>query len=272
MATLYKDKIPVIFKDLNEGFLNQSDGHFSTGAVPRDYSVDPVAFGDSPSGIQLLSDDDAIAAYNQQEADQSSLEHLYLRGDQPAFELLNQNGFPDCWAHSTAHTIMLDRAKQNLPVVRLNAVAVATLLNRTNGGWCGLSMKFAREHGYPPIGTGPGEWPYLSRKGHDTPELRAAMALHKSTEDWYDLGRAEYDQVLAKQQIITLSSQAIPMAADWNIHGHSMCLVRAVRINNRWHPEVLNSWKGWGYFGLGVLYDQWPNNAVALRTSTSSSN
>lgn len=270
MAELFQNRIPIIRRDLNEGFLNQSDGHFSTGAIPRDYDIDPVAMGDSPDGLKLLSDAEAIAAYEQQEANQSSLMHMYLRGDKPAFELLDQNGFPDCWAHSTAHTIMLDRMKQGLPVVRLNAVAVATLLKQLSGGWCGLSMRFAREQGYPPIGNGPGEWPYQSRKGRDTPELRAAMALHKDASDWYDMGRREYDQVLAKQQIITLSTQNVPMAADWMIHGHSMCLINVVRIDNAWHPVALNSWKGWGYHGLGVLYNQWPNNAVALRSSTSS--
>ena len=267
----YNSNIPIIRRSLDEGFLSQSPGNFATGAIERDYDVDPVALGDSPASLRLLSDGDAIAAYEQQEANQSSLMHMYLRGGKPAFEFLDQGQFPDCWSHSTPHTIMLDRLKQGLPVVRLNGVAVATLLKQLNGGWCGLSMKFAREHGYPPIGNGPGEWPYQSRRGVDSPELRAAMALHKNTGDWYDMGRREYDQVLTKQQIVTLSSQNVPMAADWMIHGHSMCLVRAVRIDNAWHPLVLNSWKGFGYFGLAVLYNQWPNNAVGLRSSTASS-
>jgi hypothetical protein len=237
--------------------------------VERDFDIDPVMMGDSPDGIQLIPDSEWDARWEEAEANETSLEHMYLRGDKPAFELLDQNGFPDCWAHSTAHAMMFDRLKQNLPVVRFNAVAIATLLRQTNGGWCGLSGKFVRQDGAPVIGTGPGEWPYQSRKGKDTPELRAMMALYKSTEDWYDLGKREYDQVLAKNQQVTMSFQNNPVPADTMPYGHSMCQIRVVRVEKgRWLPLILNSWKGWGYHGLGVL-PIWPNNSIAIRSTTS---
>lgn len=261
---LYKGKIPIITGDIDAGFMRQNAGEtYATGAIPRDYDEDPVAMGDSPEGLQTISDDEARDIFYQQEKDESSLEHMYLRGDQPAFEFLNQNGFLDCWAHSTAHAVMFDRLKQNLPVIRINAVAVATMLKRHNGGWSGLSMKFGREHGWPTVA----EWPYLSRNGRDTPELRAAMATRKVTEEWYDLGRREWDQKLSRRQLITLGSQNIPCPVDYNRFGHAMCQVRVVDIDGVLSPLVINSWKSWGYYGLGVLYSMWPDGAVALRST-----
>jgi hypothetical protein len=38
------------------------------------------------------------------------------------------------------------------------------------------------------------------------------------------------------------------------------------------HPIVLQSWKGWGYHGLGLLYGMWPDNACAIRSTTPSTN
>lgn len=272
MPELYKGKIPIIRRSLNEGFIRgASPEELSYGAIPRDFDIDPVAMGDSPAGMVLHDPSEYDALYDEQEAQESSLEHIFLRGDKPAFVNLDQNGFPDCWAHSTAHTIMFDCMKQNLPIPKLNAVAVATMMRQLNGGWCGLSMKFARENGYPLVGTGPGEWPYQSRANHDTPELRANMAKHKAVEDWYDLGRKEYDQKLTDQQLATCGFENWPAAVDFNDYGHSMAQIRKVRIEKgHWGGLIFNSWLGFGYFGLCVIADTTsrPNNAVALRAST----
>lgn len=274
MPELYKGKIPIIRRSLNEGFIRGAPDELSYGAIPRDFDIDPVAMGDSPDGMKLHEPSEWDALYDEQEAQESSLEHLYVRAGKPAFEFLDQDGFPDCWFHSTAHAMMLDRMKQNLPPVRFNAVAGATMMRQLNGGWCGLSMKFARENGVPVIGNGPGEWPYQSRSNHDTPELRAAMAKHKAVEDWYDLGRKEYDQKLSDKQLATCGFENWPAPVDFNDYSHSMCQLRKVRIERgAWGGLILNSWKGFGYFGLCVIPDTTsrPNNAVALRASTPSS-
>jgi len=270
---LWNGKVPIIRRSLNDGFLRGDPGTASTGCIPRDFHIDPVRMGDSPDGMQLIPESEWDARYEEQEAQQSALDHIYLRNGTPAFEFLDQNGFPDCWAHSTAHALMLNRMAQNLPPIRLNAVAVATLLRQTNGGWCGLSMKFAREHGYPVIGTGPGEWPYQSRRGSDTPELRASMALHKSEEDWYDLGSQEWEQELSTRQLATCGFNNWPAPVDFNKYSHSMCQLRRVRIERgAWGGLILNSWVQFGYHGLCVIPDSTtrPNNAVALRASTAS--
>lgn len=272
MPDLYKGKIPIIRRDLNEGFIRGAvpdPEHRSTGAVPRDFAEQPLEMRDSPSQIKLYDASEWDALYDAGEENEDSLEHLFLRGGKPAFELLDQNGFPDCWCHSTAHAGMFDDLKQNIPIRRVNAVAMATLMGRTDGGWCGLSMKFARERGFPLVGTGVGEWPYQSRKGRDTPELRAAMERHRDLEDWYDLAKAEYDQDLTKAQLSTCLFNNLPSPSDYNRFGHSMLSIRLVRVERgSWGILTLNSWKQFGYFGLCVLAGMWPDGSCALRSST----
>lgn len=275
MPSFFHGKIPVI-RNLNDGFLRGTpDAAPSFGCVPRDFDADPVLMGDSPAGMKLVPESDWDAMFDEAEANESSLEHLFLRGDKPAFANLDQNGQGYCWAYSTGHAVMLDRLKQNLPLVRINPHATACIIKRgrDEGGWCGLSMKWAREHGYAAEGTGPGEWPKwgMSLK-YDTPELRAQMGLHKSEEDWYDLGKQEWDQTLSKKQLVTSSFDNNPFPVDFNRYSHSMCGVRVVRYERgAWGIMVLNSWQGFGHHGLAVLAaDIWPDNACSLRASTPS--
>lgn len=270
MPSYYKGKIPIIVRSLNEGFIRGTpDDPPSTGAVPRDFSVDPVEMRDSPDQMKTIPPSDYDAYYDEGEEAEDSLEHLYLRGDKPAFEFLDQDGFPDCWMHSPCHAVMVDQLKQNLPVQRLNAVACATMIGRLNGGWCGLGLKFLRDNGAPVIGTGPGQWPYQSRRGKDDSTLRSAMKLHRNLEDWYDMAKAEYDQDLSKEQLATCLFNNLPCPSDYNRFGHSMLSMRWVRIERGvWGPLTLNSWQGFGYHGLCVLQNMVPDGSCALRSST----
>lgn len=275
MVDFYHGKIPIIRRSLNEGFLNQRDaGGQAFGCIPRDYDVDPVLMSDSPDGMKLYDPSEYDAVFDEQEKQQSSLEHIYLDGDEPAFKLLGQNGHGYCWSYSTGHCIMLDRMKRNYPPIRINPHATAAIIKGglDEGGWSGLSCKFGREHGYALEGNGRGEWPLHSRDlRYDTPELRASMAMHKVDEDWYDFGRKEWDQKLSKQQIATIGLSNIPGALDFNRFGHAMCMIRFVRFERgAWGPLVLNSWTGWGYHGLGVLAEMYPDNAIAVRSTTPS--
>lgn len=166
MVDLYRGKIPIIRRSLNEGFSNQNDqGNARGGCVERDFGVDPVAVGDSPNGMKLYDPSEWDAVFDEQEETESSLEHIYLDGGKPAFPLLDQNGHGYCWSYSVGHCIMLDRMKRNYPPIRVNPHATAAIIKRgrDEGGWCGLSCKFGREHGYAIEGTGPGQWPRHSR-------------------------------------------------------------------------------------------------------------
>ncbi len=184
MADFYKGTIPIIDTESNafNDVLYPKDATF--GLVPRDYSTDPEEMFSPPSDMQLIPESEWDARFDEQEELKSSLEHIYLSGPngEPAFPTLDQNGHGYCWAYSVGHAIMIDRLRRNLPLVRLNPHSVAAIIKRgrDEGGWCGLSAKFARENGYGVEGNGSGQWPLHSRDlRHDTP---AALLRQLSDE------------------------------------------------------------------------------------------
>lgn len=251
------------------GFGSRDVGY---GCIPRDYAIQPISMKQSPSGMVLIPSSEDDARYDEEEATKSSLEHLYLPGgDTPAFVNLDQNGYGDCWLFSVGQAIMIDRLKQGLPIVRLNPHAGAVILNQLNGGWCGLSMKLAREIGEAEDGTGPGQWPGHSRSSsNDTPALRTAMAKYKVTEEWTDLTQHESGQNLTAQMIKTCHQNKIPVPNDFPWWSHSVVTIRWVRIEaGRWGRLILNSWANWGRHGLAVLEGAKLNTmgAVAVRMS-----
>lgn len=183
----------------------------------------------------------------------------------------------NCWAYSTGHALMFTRFVQNEPVIRLNPHATACIIKggRDEGGWCGLSAKWAEENGYAVEGTGTGQWPLQSMnlRKYDTPELRAEMAKHRTGESYVDLTRQVYTRSLTKKQFATCLMSGIPCPSDWNPWSHSVCSIRWVRVERgRYLPLIINSWKGWGRHGLAVIqYNSGvPDGAVALISSTPS--
>lgn len=243
------------------------------GYVPRDLAVDPPEMFAAPSEMVLIPDSEDDARYDEEEATQSSLEHLYLRGGKPAFVNLNQKSDGYCWKYSNGHCAMFDRLKQGLPIVRLNPHAGAAIIKngRNEGGWCGLGAKFMREFGIAEEGTGPGQWPFASRDlRYDTPELRASMAKYKVVEDYVDLTQPVHGQSMSKQAAKTCLFNKIPTARDYMWMSHSVCVIRRVRIERgRWGDLYINSWLNWGRFGLAVLEGSKAifDGAVAVRAS-----
>ena len=274
MAEFYKN-IPIIDTEAPDNDVLFPAG-MTFGLVPRDYDQFPEPMFAPPSDMQLIPESEWDARYDEQERLQSSLEHIYLSGPNgtPAFVNLDQNGHGYCWAYSTGQSIMLDRLRRNLPMVRLNPHATAAIIKkgRDEGGWCGQSAKFAREIGYALEGNQAGQWPLHSRDlRNDTQELRAQMAKYKIDEDFVDLTRQVYDQNLTTAQVATCGFLNIPGPGDYNWWGHSVCRVRWVRIERgSWGQLILNSWKGWGRHGLGVLRGSKAicNGALAVRSTT----
>ncbi len=274
----YKGSIPIIDTDEPPTALSHPGG-VGFGAVPRDYSQYPEQMFAAPSQMKLIDPSEYDARYDEQEATESSLEHLYLSGPNgaPAFINLDQNGHGYCWSYSTGTAIMLDRLRQNLPIVRLNPHGPAAIIKKgaDEGGWCGLSGGFARDVGYPVEGNGPGQWPLHSRdyRKYDTAECRIAMSQHAVTDDWYDLTRQAYNQVLTDKQLATCAFNNVPCPVDFAWWGHSVCQVRVVRIERgSWGRLILNSWKNWGRHGLAVLRGSQANpmGAIAIKSSFSS--
>jgi hypothetical protein len=226
-----------------------------------------------PSEMTLIEESDWDAWYDEQEAQKSSLEHIYLQnGGNPTFVNLDQGNAGYCWAYSTGHAMMIAALRDNSLNYRLNPHSVAAIIKkgRDEGGWCGLSAKWANETGYAEEGDGPGKWPLYSRNlKHDTPELRAAMAKHKTGEEWRDLARDVYDQRLTIKQLATCLFVNQPCPTDFNWWGHSVCSLRWVRIEaGSWGLLILNSWKDWGRHGLAVLRGNKakPDGALCIRT------
>jgi hypothetical protein len=255
----YKGNIPII-DDSPEGRSYAMPRHIDGvrvgyGYVPRDYKLYPEEMFAAPDAMQIIPESEYDARYDEQERTKSSLEHMFLSGPngEPRFINLDQNGQGFCWAYSTGQAIMLDRLKQGLPIVRLSPHAVACKIKgfRDEGGWGGLSAKFAREVGYPDESV----WPQQSMsRQYDNEATWKNAALHKLTDEWVDLTRSVYDQNLTMQQSNTCSFNNIPGPEDFNWWGHSVCRLRWVRIEaGSWGKLILNSWKGWGRFGLGVL-------------------
>lgn len=224
------------------------------GYVPRDYKKYPEEMFDAPTGMTIFPKSEWDARWEEQEAQQSSLEHIYLSGPggTPLWENLDQDGEGDCWAFDIGQAIMLMRMKQNQPLVRLNPHSIAVCLKQLNGGWCGLSAKFAREVGC----AAEKDWSYADKRNMrlDTPEMRAKMAPYKIVEDWVDLTRAVYDQTLTEEMLTTCGFVNEPTPTDYNWWGHSVVRIRTVRIEaGSWGALILNSWKDWGRHGLAVL-------------------
>lgn len=275
---MYKGEIPIIDdtpvgRDLAFPGKDGDGNSVGFGYVPRDYTVYPKEMFEAPSGITIYEESDWDALNQEQEESKSSLEHIFLRGGQPAFVNLDQNGNGYCWAYSNGSAQMMARMRDGLPNPRLNPHSVAAIIKngRDEGGWCGLSAKFVRELGMAEEGTGPGQWPLHSRNlSNYNAACKEAMKRNIVTEEFVDLTRDVYSQNLTKKQLASVLFGRNPCQVDFNWWSHSVCAVRWVRIEaGSWGLLILNSWKGWGRLGLGVLRGSQaiPDGAICIRQS-----
>ncbi len=274
------DGIPILDVNVDPDVLFPKGAGF--GHDPSQYVPDMMA---APLSMQTYKPSEWDAIYDEQEAKQNSLEHLYLEA---GWVNLDQNGDGYCWAYGPAHAIMLRRMAMHLPHVRLNPHSVASLIKggRNEGGWCGLSLAKYRDIGCAEEGNGPTQWPKQQRgaslnKRWDNPDFKAAALKFKVTDDWYDIGKPAYSQKLKAEQLFTCGAKNEPGATDWNDWVHDIAFLRMVRIEKgHWAPLILNSWFGWGRRGLAVL-SKWntvtvatgvqchvPDGAIAVVSST----
>lgn len=243
------------------------------GYAPRDYRVHPPEMFAPPEEMPLIPRSEWDARINEQEELRSSLEHVRLTADNGRMmDALDQNGQGYCWAYSTTAAVMLLRAVNNQPYVRLSAHAIGCKVKgfRDEGGWCGLSAKFHKEQGCPSVAY----WKEKSMaRSNDAPDTWANAALHKVTEDWVDLTRPVHSQNLTVDQIATCLLLNIPVALDYDEWGHSICGLRWVRVEaGVYAPKILNSWTNqWGDRGMGIINRRWTvDGAVALRVTDAS--
>jgi len=251
-------------KGMGRGY---DESQVDTNLLPKMQSM----FGDAPGQLKVIPESEWDARFEEQEALQSSLEHVRMRGNYgKMIDALDQNGQGYCWAYSTTGAVMILRAVANLPHVRLSGHAVGCQIKnyRDEGGWNGLSAEFAGAKGIPSIKY----WPEKSMsRSNDTPEMRANSLEHLVTEDWSDQSVAVYDRNLTREQVATLLFNNIPVMGDFNWWSHSVLLLRWYRIGRgNWGPKLLNSWtNGWEDNGMSVLEGRKaiPDGAAALRVT-----
>jgi hypothetical protein len=269
MALDLWNQYPVIDDNTENDFLFPQG--YARGYDPSQYVPGMLA---SPDEIVEIPESEWDARIDEQEAQQSSLEHIWLRADSGRTPVcLDQNGDGYCWAYSCGSAMMVSRAKANQKFVRLNPHSVAAIIKqgRDEGGWCGLSCEFVEKNGMAVEGSSPGAWPMHSRDTRlDTPEMRRTMLPFRHTESWMDLRKPAYDRAMTLKQVISvLLGQNAPVQVDFNWWGHSVCAIRVVRLERgRFGLLILNSWKGWGRDGLSVLSGDKmrPDGAVCPRT------
>lgn len=238
------------------------------GYVERDYNEHPVEMFAAPSDIPLIPRSEWHARIEEQEEQESSLEHIWRRlyGSNVGTAHLDQNGQGFCWAYSSVHSIMFARARDNQEPVRLSAHAVACKIKKfqDKGGWCGDSAQFIRDNGCPSVAT----WKEMSMsREYDTPRAWEEATKYKIIEDYVDLTRPVWGQNLTYDQVITCLLMNIPTPVDINAWGHSICAVRAIMVDGEVLPRICNSWRGWGEDGFAVLQGKYTviNGAVATR-------
>lgn len=240
---------------------------FGRGAVPRDYATHPPEMFAPPSDIPLIPRSEWSDRIKEKEREKSQTSDILLSAGIPS---LNQASDGFCWSYSTGGCVIASRALNNLPYLKLNPHAPASIIKggRNEGGWCGLSLQFLREHGIPTEEF----WPGQSRDlRHDTPAMRANAALHKVTEEWCDLDKAVYDQNLAEDMIASLLLSNVPVAGDFLWWAHSVMLCDLVEVEpGSFGWRFRNSWTdSYGDRGFGVIRGSKTRTmgAVALRTT-----
>lgn len=263
------------FKDIDALFLPFVDGeHKGRGGVPRDFIKYPREMFQPPTELKLTPKSDWSAIIKEKEALNARLSDVRLNalpggGMIPG---LDQGQVGYCWAHSTTHTVMLDRMMRNERYVPLSAYSVAATIKKgaDQGGWCGLSAQFGREKGF----ASQEKWPQGDRnysKYINDPSVVADMAKYRIIEDWVDLTKPVYLQNLSFDIVATLLLSDIPCAVDFNWWGHSVCALDLVEVEaGSFGIRIWNSWGDkWSDRGMGVLRGTQaiPDGAIATRVT-----
>lgn len=230
--------------DLTHRFV--ADGEVKgRGLVPRDYSTHPQGYCVSapPAEIKLIPRSDWSAMIKEGNERKSFLSHIRRRANngQP-IPSLDQNQSNYCWAHSATMSLIILRARANLPYKRLSAYAVGCKIKNfaNQGGWGAQSCDFIRDQGVPDTD----HWPEKSwSRSNDNPETWKNAAQHKILDGWWDLASPQYSRNLTFDQMMTLLLMRVPVIIDLNWWSHSvLALDPAEPEPGSFGPKGINSW------------------------------
>jgi len=257
---------------------------FKTGYVERDLSQYPVGSLDGAmessefnKEVPLIPMEEWPALLEEMEAKKTRLSDIRMIGDRgKPIPSLDQNGQGYCWSYSTAHAIMLKRAAQGQPYIRLSGHSLAWVIKngKDEGGWCGLSTSEATKRGYMPTSL----WTEKSMNGRqfNTPENWEIAKNFRIEEGFLDMNQKVWDMDLTFQQIGSCLLSGIPCPVDYDWWGHSILGMDLTYVTNKypvtdircWGIRIWNSWRdSWGYLGTGVILGKKavPMGATAIR-------
>jgi len=223
------------------------------GLVIRDFKTHPVgycctAFGDAFPAMSDSEIDDRLELMEKEKATLLDIRNIGGPNGGP-IPSTDQNGSNYCWAHSTVSSMLLARAKQNLPYINLNAYSIASPIKggRNEGGWCQQSVKFAVENGCSTMET----WPFQQMSVRNWTEAAKTEAKLYRIIEWYDGG---------DDPRLWWTALAMGMApvSDYNDWMHSVCAIHGSRRNKT--SLIWNSWgDGWGTKGIGRPQSRTPH-------------
>ena len=256
---------------------------FKTGYVERDLQKDPVGslYGSSTEfskDIAVIPMDQWPELLEEQERKKRRLSDIRMIGNKgEPIPSLDQNGQGYCWAYSTCHGIMLTRAAQGQPYIRVSGHSLAWRIKggKDEGGWCGLSTSEAVKYGFQPVSV----WPEKSMNGRQyNTEANWEIAKNFRIEEGYlDMQQKVWDMDLTFQQIGTCLLSGIACPVDYNWWGHSILGMDLVYVTDKypvtdircWGIRIWNSWRdSWGKLGTGVILGKKavPMGATAIRS------
>lgn len=235
----------------------------SMGLIPRDFHKYPVGYlmCAKPFDLPLIDEDKWDAIIADQEANQSSLQHIRDKGCYGSpIPALDQNGQGYCWFYSGTAANMMVRAVNNQPYKRLSGHSGACIIKgyRDEGGWGPQGVEFQADIGVADVD----HWPEKSMsRSNDTPAMRENMKLYRILE-WMDCSDNAAER---RKQVATALLLGLPVVADYNFWSHSVCLIR---LMSKRKTRLLNSWTNeWSENGVGDLEDgkAFPDAAIVPR-------
>lgn len=232
-------------------FVGQGPHNGGYGLAPRDLQAYPLGcFKAAPLKFPfpLITNESEIAdRINEQEKNQSSLQHIRDRGDNGnRIKSLDQNGQGYCWAHSSTNAARLFRVREGLPFQPLAAYMVACIIKnyRDQGGWGAESLQFISDKGICTEAF----WAQGSMsRSNDKPEMWANAALNQ-VQSWIELSDNADERW---QQTRTLLLMNYPVVLDYDWWSHS---VMGCRLMSSTKLRIWNSWSDtWSDAGMGDL-------------------